>query len=233
MSCAALSLSTYTNCEGKCAEACYQQRIVVDPDPGFVTLDTCCISGGRCCKPPAKLDDLGVCGGNSSTGLVQLTLGAYVSTTSAESESELMLAPKQSTMGSRSHRHSRQQGRGSTVSIRLLTGWGGHQVINTIIAWQAAARHLQWGKVSSSGWQVRCSCRSSRPSWWQGPSPPCRHRQGTMSLLIYPTAVHMRNACHSFRVLLVRIEGQTVELSAVNLKYAAVCPLVCVQQHCR
>ena len=63
-----------------------------------------------------------MCGGNSSTGLVQLTLGAYVSTTSAESESEWKLALDESTLEACSHRHRRQQGRlsVSTVSIRLL-----------------------------------------------------------------------------------------------------------------
>ena len=107
-------------------------------------------------------------------------------------------------------------------------------MITAVTVWQAAAQPLQWDKDSSSGWQLRCSCRSNRQSWWQGPSPPCRHRQGTMSLLIYPKAVHTRNVCHSFRVLLVpHWWTNTIELSAANLKRADVCPLVCVQQHCR
>jgi hypothetical protein len=85
-------------------------------------------------------------------------------------------------------------------------------VIKAVTVWQAAARPLQWDKDFSSGWQVRCSCRSSRPSWWQGPSPPCHHRQGTMALLIYPTAVHTRNVCQSSRMTLFRMGGKSQQL---------------------
>lgn len=64
-------------------------------------------------------------------------------------------------------------------------------MIRAVTVWQAAARPSQWVKDSSSGWQVRCSCRSSRPSWWQGPSLLCRHRQGVMLELISYSYAHV------------------------------------------
>lgn len=35
-------------------------------------------AAGRCCALPAAVDDFGVCGGSSSSGLLQLTLAAAV-----------------------------------------------------------------------------------------------------------------------------------------------------------
>ncbi len=45
-------------------------------------MGSCKCAGGHCCAPPAVVDDFGVCGGNSSSGLLQLTLTAAVSSAS-------------------------------------------------------------------------------------------------------------------------------------------------------